>query len=91
MKEATGELSTTVIAVVAIAAVLTIFTTILLPMLRQQIQARMHCSDAICTECKDDDAKCNCTYQKYKDDGSEDGNPISIKCQNPNYNSRKAG
>ena len=40
---------------VVIAAVLTIFTTILLPTLRRQIQGRMHCADAICADCKSTD------------------------------------
>lgn len=80
MKEATGELSTTMIAVVAIAAVLTIFTTLLLPYLKTSIESRMHCVDAYgCTDCSG--GRCNCSY----DDGDEvktvrctvddDGNP----------------
>jgi len=59
MKEATGELSTTVIAVVAIAAILTLFTTVLLPYLQSSIASRMHCSDAYgCTNCTG--GKCDC-------------------------------
>ncbi len=45
MKEATGELSTTVIAIVAIAAILAIFTTFLLPMLRSQIALTQACNN----------------------------------------------
>ncbi len=44
MKEATGELSTTVIAIVAIAAILAIFTVLLLPMLRKQIALTQACN-----------------------------------------------
>lgn len=44
MKEATGELSTTAIAIVAIAAILAIFTTLLLPMLRRQIALTQACN-----------------------------------------------
>ena len=70
MKEATGELSTTVIAIVAIAAILTIFTTLLLPTLRNQIAARMHCADAICpTNCTSN--KCNCTWFEYDNNGNQ--------------------
>ena len=45
MKEATGELSTTVIAIVAIAAILAIFTVFLLPTLRAQIMLSQACSN----------------------------------------------
>lgn len=44
MKEATGELSTTVIAIVAIAAILAIFTAFLLPMMRSQIALTQACN-----------------------------------------------
>ena len=44
MKEATGELSTTAIAIVAIGLVLAIFTVILLPMIRQQIALNQACN-----------------------------------------------
>ena len=44
MKEATGELSTTVIAIVAIAAILAVFTVILLPMIRTQITLTQACT-----------------------------------------------
>ncbi len=45
MKEATGELSTTVIAIVAIAAILAVFTVFLLPMLRAQIALTQACNN----------------------------------------------
>ncbi len=80
MKEATGELSTTVIAVVAIAAVLTIFTTVLLPYLKTSITARMHCSDAYSCNCPNDGGRCTCLY----DDGEEIGK--EVRCTNPNEN-----
>lgn len=61
MKEATGELSTTVIAVVAIAAILTVFTMILLPSLKAAIRARTYCASAICpTTCEN--GKRTCSY-----------------------------
>lgn len=78
MKEATGELSTTVIAVVAIAAVLTLFTTILLPYLKGSISSRMHCSDAYgCTNCTG--GKCECKYD------DESGNTHTVRCTDPNH------
>ena len=82
MKEATGELSTTMIAVVAIAAVLTIFTVILLPYLKSQISARMHCTDAVC-DCSAGGKICDCTYIKVEGDSETE---VSVKCQNPDYN-----
>lgn len=44
MKEATGELSTTVITIVAIAAIAAIFTAFLLPTLRAQIALSQACA-----------------------------------------------
>ena len=85
MKEATGELSTTMIAVVAIAAVLTIFTVILLPYLKGQISARMHCTDAVC-DCQEGEKTCDCEWIKVADDGSE--TKESVTCQNPDYKSQ---
>ena len=78
MKEATGELSTTMIAVVAIAAVLTIFTVVLLPYLRSSLRSRLHCADATCSaDCVD--ATCPCTYI------NENGDSESVTCNNPNH------
>lgn len=45
MKEATGELSTTVITIVAIAAIIGIFTVFLLPTLRAQIALTQACNN----------------------------------------------
>jgi len=60
MKEATGELSTTMIAVVAIAAVLTIFTVFLLPALRSGIRSRTYCAQSTnCTPCANGQQICN--------------------------------
>ena len=78
MKEATGELSTTMIAVVAIAAVLTIFTVVLLPYLRSSLRSRLHCADATCdSNCTD--ATCNCTYI------NDNGTAENVTCNNPNH------
>ena len=80
MKEATGELSTTVIAVVAIAAVLTIFTTLLLPYLKNSISAKMYCSSAVCESCASTEKFCKCTYKK-----NESSQEKTITCNNPNF------
>ena len=47
MKEATGELSTTVIAIVAIAAIAGLFTVFLLPMLRANIVLGQACGNGV--------------------------------------------
>ena len=78
MKEATGELSTTMIAVVAIAAILTIFTVVLLPYLKGSITSRLHCVDAYgCNNCSG--GKCDC---KYTDDA---GSEFDVRCTDPSY------
>lgn len=72
MKEATGELSTTVITVVAIAAIAGLFTIWLLPTLRTTIKAKTYCSSAVnCGECTDNKMQCH-----YYVEG--DGNAMSI-------------
>ncbi len=79
MKEATGELSTTVIAVVAIAAVLAIFTAFLLPSLRASLRARTYCSSSVgCTACVD--GKRECHYNVENDDGTITVSDDTIEC-----------
>ena len=89
MKEATGELSTTVITVVAIAAIAGIFTVWLLPTLRTTIKAKTYCSAAVqCGPCVVDSTgkgKMDCHY--YIDNNSNsnttsgmDISPDIIKC-----------
>lgn len=79
MKEATGELSTTVIAVVAIAAVAAIFTAILLPSLRAQLRARTYCSAAVgCSPCSG--GKRTCNYYVEGDDGTMTTSDDTIEC-----------
>ena len=80
MKEATGELSTTVIAVVAIAAVLTIFTVWLLPAMRASIRAKTYCSSSVnCTACVNGQQTCN----YYNDDMTINATPITCDCETP--------
>ena len=79
MKEATGELSTTVIAVVAIAAVLTIFSMILLPSLKASLTARTYCSSAVnCSGCTDGNGTQTCYY--YDENMNLTG-PITCDCK----------
>ncbi len=83
MKEATGELSTTVIAIVAIAAILAVFTVFLLPTLRAQIALTQACSNGA-------------GYTTYDDDGNKTvecgaANGGSWKCQAFNADGKKTG
>lgn len=51
MKDATGELSMTAIAVVAIAAIGVVFTTLIWPSIRENIRRSTNCSQAFnCSE-----------------------------------------
>lgn len=91
MKEATGELSTTVIAIVAIAAILAVFTVFLLPTLRAQIALSQACTSGPGFHTKtaeseitcDGDARADQTGQTwtctYKD---KDGNENTKTCKN---------
>ena len=76
MKEATGELSGTVITVVAIAAVAAIFTAIILPVIRNNIKQKTYCSSATCTGC--DGKTCTCSYVDEKGEPRDD-----LKCPDP--------
>lgn len=78
MKEATGELSTTVIAVVAIAAVAAIFTAFLLPSLKANLRARTYCSAAVnCDACAGGSRNC---YYYEGDDFTTLQGPIRCDC-----------
>lgn len=80
MKDATGELSMTAIAVVAIAAVAAIFTVFILPRLRTSINIQTKCQSAFgCTDC--DGTVCTC--QVFSDD---DGTTETIQCPDPSAN-----
>lgn len=66
MKDATGELSMTAIAVVAIAAIGVVFTTLIWPSIKANITRSTYCSQTIsCTDCNG--KTCVCTY--LKEDG----------------------
>ena len=59
MKEASGELSMTAIAVVAIAAVGIVFTTLVWPSMKNGIERSTNCAQAFNCVCTD---KCICSY-----------------------------
>ncbi|MDD4187630.1 MAG: hypothetical protein PHX04_02565 [Bacilli bacterium] len=61
MKEASGELSMTAITVVAIAAIGVVFTTLIWPSIKSNIERNTHCSQTIsCTNCNG--TTCDCIY-----------------------------
>lgn len=77
MKEATGELSTTVITVVAIAAILSLFTVFLYPSLKSAIRARTYCAQAV--NCVETGNKRVCHY--YTDNMTESTDTIDCPQQ----------
>lgn len=67
MKEASGELSMTAVAVVAIAGVGVLFTTLIWPSIKQNIKRNTYCSQAFnCSE-PDKDGTATCSYYDDKD------------------------
>ena len=76
MKDATGELSMTAIAVVAIAAIALLFQQFVWPGIQQTIQRNTYCSQTIKCDCGDNDVLCNCVYL------DKNQNEANIKCPN---------
>lgn len=62
MKEASGELSMTAIAIVAIGAIAVIFTTLILPQIKKTITRNANCSQAYDCTTPDSDGKATCKY-----------------------------
>lgn len=61
MKEASGELSMTAVAVVAIAAIGVVFTTLIWPSIKSNIVRSTRCTQATnCTNCNN--GMCTCQY-----------------------------
>ena len=73
MKEASGELSMTAVAVVAIGAIAVLFTTLILPGLKANIKRNTYCSQAY--KCSGDGDMKDC---KYLDENGEEQN---VKCR----------
>lgn len=100
MKDATGELSMTAVAVVAIAAIGVVFTTLIWPQIRQNILRSTYCSQAFNCDCtKGKNNMCSCYYcpndtsnknnqggggQNVKTDDCS--KPQSISCPNNSVN-----
>lgn len=62
MRDATGELSMTAVAVVAIAAISVVFTTLIWPSIKANIVRSAHCNEVISCDCKDGSKTCDCIY-----------------------------
>ena len=73
MKEASGELSMTAVAVVAIAAIGVVFTTLIWPAIKNNITRSTYCTQAYDCTCSED-GNCSC---KYLD---ENNNEQSVQC-----------
>jgi len=83
MKEATGELSTTVIAVIAIGLIATLFGTFLLPIIRTQILSNTYCTSAVnCKDCQN--GLCTCQYYEEGQNGQLVISQNTIRCQDKN-------
>ena len=75
MKEATGELNLTVIVVMAVAALMAFFYTLIWPTIKNNMTANTKCQAAICENCnpegcktvqcwyKDPNKKFNCVWK----------------------------
>lgn len=67
MKEASGELSMTAIAVVAIAAIGALFTTVIYPSIKNSLKHNQECSAAYgCHNCSE--GKCSCYNSETGDE-----------------------
>lgn len=83
MKDATGELSMTAVAVVAIAAIALLFQRVVWPQIQRTIKQNTYCSAAFACHCDGEDANvCTCSYI------DEDGNTQeNLPCPNNDIHS----
>lgn len=79
MKDATGELSMTAVAVVAIAAISVVFSTLIWPTIKANITRSTYCSQSFnCTACAN--GMCECQYM------DSDGETQEVQCPENNTN-----
>ena len=77
MKEVTGDLSMTAVAIVAIAAIAAVFTMLIWPNIRATINRNTLCAQAfncIASECEGGNANMTCTYLDTNDE------PQTVQC-----------
>lgn len=83
MKDATGELSMTAVAVVAIAAIGVVFTTLIWPQVKSTIFRSSYCSQALYCDASEDGGHTRKCYYCPDDEGAGAGtcgNLQSITC-----------
>ena len=77
MKEASGELSMTAVAIVAIAALSVLFLTVIFPNIKRSLEHNQLCSAAYgCTSCSG--GVCTCTAV------NSSGATTTVTCDDPN-------
>ena len=84
MKEASGEVSMTAVAVVAIAAIGVVFTTLIWPSIKANITRSTKCTQAYSCDCPGDGGLCEC---KYLDEKNVEQ---TVKCPDKSDNSDKS-
>lgn len=67
MKEATGELNSTVVVVMAVAMLMAFFYTVIWPILKGNMDANSKCGKAWCDKCASPDGVCSTVTCHYKD------------------------
>ena len=81
MKEASGELSMTAIAVVAIGAISVLFITFIFPNIKNNLEHQQLCTSAFGCSCGANNANQTCSCYAYTKDGS---GTTQVYCDNPN-------
>lgn len=80
MKDATGELSMTAVAVVAIAAISVVFSTLIWPTIKANIMRSTYCSQAFnCSE-PDSSGMSTCYYCEEAKGDAEPNCEKTVKC-----------
>ena len=78
MKDATGELSMTAVAVIAIAAIALVFNQLIWPTIKKTITRNTYCSEAFNCTCNSGGSTCTCYYL------DENDNTATVSCANNN-------
>lgn len=86
MKEASGELSMTAVAVVAIAAIGVVFTTLIWPSIRANITRSANCSQAFNCDCGQGNTQQMCTCTMLLEDNTTTS---TIQCPNSGRNNNQ--
>lgn len=84
MKDATGELSMTAVAVVAIAAISVLFSTLIWPQIKKSIMRSTYCSAAFNCGTPDENGMAECYFCPEDDtDGTGRGDVDYVQCDSP--------